>query len=145
VVNSSDKSAQSPGVTNCFSTSMRSRIILILWRDVRLLIFRKSCFWRKPVIVTLFFVGKDRTWFKNTNISDRRCNEVRWHPGQKASLALPCSNLRFFGSKCTVLNKLLVTLLGRFGSSRSHSASLLRFGARGIVPPFVTPLFQTRR
>jgi len=29
-------------------------------------------------------------------------NEVRWRPGQEASLALPCSNLRSFGSKCTV-------------------------------------------
>jgi len=50
------------------------------------------------------------------------CNQVRWRPGQGASLAPVCSNLRSFGSKCTVLKKALVTLL-RF------------FGARGIVTP----------
>jgi len=42
-------------------------------------------------------------------------NEVRWRPGQEASLAPPCSKLRSFGSKCTVLMKVLVTLLGLFG------------------------------
>jgi len=44
-------------------------------------------------------------------------NEVRWRPGQEASLAPPCSNLRSFGSKCTMLKKVLVTLLGLFGAS----------------------------
>jgi len=34
------------------------------------------------------------------------CNEVRWRPGQDASLAPPCSNLRSFGSKCTALKYL---------------------------------------
>jgi len=43
-------------------------------------------------------------------------NEVRWHPGQEASLAPPCSKLRYFGSKCTVLKEVLVTLLGLFGA-----------------------------
>jgi len=42
-------------------------------------------------------------------------NEVRWRPGQEATLASPCLNLRFFGSKRTVLKKVLVTLLGLFG------------------------------
>jgi len=49
-------------------------------------------------------------------------NEVRWCPGQEASLAPPCSNLMSFGSKCTVLKKVLLTLLGHFGASRSDSA-----------------------
>ena len=49
-------------------------------------------------------------------------NEVRWGPGQEASLAPPCSNLRCLGSKCIVLKKVLVTLLGLFGASRSDSA-----------------------
>jgi len=40
------------------------------------------------------------------------CNEVRRRPGQDASLAPPCSNLRSFGSKCTVLKKALVTFSG---------------------------------
>jgi len=42
--------------------------------------------------------------------------KVRWRPGKEASLAPPCSNLRSFGSKCTVLKKVLVTLLRLFGA-----------------------------
>jgi len=38
-------------------------------------------------------------------------NEVRWRPGQEASLAPPYSNLRRFGGKCTVLMNVLVTSL----------------------------------
>jgi len=34
-------------------------------------------------------------------------SEVRWRPGQEASLAFPCSNLRSFGSTFTVLKKVL--------------------------------------
>jgi len=49
-------------------------------------------------------------------------NEVRWRPGQEATLAPPCANLRSFGSKSTALKKVLVTLLELFGASRSHSA-----------------------
>jgi len=43
-------------------------------------------------------------------------NEVRWCPGQKASLAPPYSNLRSSGTKYTVLKKVLVTLLGLLGT-----------------------------
>ena len=62
-------------------------------------------------------------------------NEVRWHLEQKTSFPPPCSNLRSFGSKCTVLKKVLMTLLERFGSPQW-------FGDRGIVPlaPIVTSL-----
>jgi len=49
-------------------------------------------------------------------------NEVRWGPGQEASLAPLCSNQSFFGSKCTVLKKVLVTLLGFFVAPSSDSA-----------------------
>jgi len=35
------------------------------------------------------------------------CNEVRWSPGQEASLVPTCSNLRSFGRKCTALKKVL--------------------------------------
>jgi len=52
----------------------------------------------------------------------QRCNEVRWCPGQEASLAHPCPNLRPFGSKCTPLKKVIATLLGLSGVPRSHSA-----------------------
>jgi len=51
-------------------------------------------------------------------------NEVRWRPGQEASLAPQCLNLRSFGSKCAALKKVPVTLLGHFGAPHSHSASL---------------------
>ena len=43
-------------------------------------------------------------------------NEVRWRPGQEASLAPPSLNLNLFRSKFTVLKKVLVTLLGLFGA-----------------------------
>ena len=43
-------------------------------------------------------------------------NEVKWRLGQEASLAHPCSRLRSFGSKCTILEEILVTLLELFGA-----------------------------
>jgi len=43
-------------------------------------------------------------------------NEVRWRPEQEASVATPCSTLWSFGNKCTVLKKVLVTLLGLSGA-----------------------------
>jgi len=43
-------------------------------------------------------------------------NEVRWHPGQEASLPPPCYNLKSFASKSTVLKKVIVTLLALFGA-----------------------------
>jgi len=42
--------------------------------------------------------------------------EVRWGPGQETSLPPPCSKLRFYGNKCTVLKIVLATLLGLFGA-----------------------------
>jgi len=47
-------------------------------------------------------------------------NEVRWRLGQETSLPPPCSNLRSFGSKCSALKKVLMTLLGLF-APRSDS------------------------
>jgi len=58
-----------------------------------------------------------------TKRSKQGLNEVRWRLGQEASLAPPFSNLRSFGSKCTVLKQVLVTLLGLFGAPCSDSAS----------------------
>ena len=49
-------------------------------------------------------------------------NEVRSRPGQEAGLAPPCSKLSSFGSKCTVLKKVLLTLFGLFGAPRSDLA-----------------------
>jgi len=42
--------------------------------------------------------------------------------GGKFGAPPPCSKLRSFGSKCTVLKTVLVTLLGLFGAPRSHLA-----------------------
>jgi len=66
-------------------------------------------------------------------------NEVRWRPGQEASLAPPCSNLRSFGSKSTVLKKVLATMLGLFGAPRSDSTP---HSDKELCPPppFVPPL-----
>ena len=49
-------------------------------------------------------------------------NEVTWRLGQEASLAPPCSNLRSFGSKCTVLKKVL-PILSAADASHSDSAT----------------------
>jgi len=66
------------------------------------------------------------------SVTNRHCtssgrDEVRWFQGQEASLAPPCSNLTSFGSKYTVLKKVLVTLLWLFGAPaairRPHSGS----------------------
>jgi len=70
-------------------------------------------------------------------------NEVRRHPGQEASLASPCSNLKSLGSKCAVLKKVLVTLLGLFGAPRSHSAPpvvIRRPGNCFPLPPLLPSL-----
>jgi len=44
---------------------------------------------------------------------------VRWRPGQETSLTPPHSDVRSFGSKCAILEKVLVTLLGLFGAPPS--------------------------
>jgi len=61
-------------------------------------------------------------------------NEDGLRPGQEASLACPCSNLRSFGSKCTVWKKMLGTLLGLFCAPCSISAPPEWFGTREIAP-----------
>jgi len=66
-------------------------------------------------------------------------NVVRCGPGQEASLVLPCSNLSFFGSKCTVLKKVHVTLLGLFGASPPQWFGATRAIAHPL-PSLVTPL-----
>jgi len=54
-------------------------------------------------------------------------NEVRWRPGQEASLAPPWSNLRSFGGKFTALKEALVIFWGLLdapaGIRRPHSDS----------------------
>ena len=78
---------------------------------------------------TTFFIRTRDVFQQFINASGAQGrNEVRWRPGQEASLAPPCSSLRSFGSKCTLLKKVLVTCLRHYGALRSH------FAARWIVP-----------
>jgi len=89
----------------------------------------------------------DLLW--NNCVSLKKCaiqgrNEVTWSPGQEASLAPPCSNLKSFGSKCAV-EKSTCDIVEPFRRP-SHS-----FGAPTVIrplvnyvplPPLVTPLVQ---
>jgi len=63
-------------------------------------------------------------------------NEIRRRPGQEASLVSPCSNLRFFRSKCIVLKKVFVTLLGLF----RRPSVIRRPGNCAPLAPLVTPV-----
>ena len=63
-------------------------------------------------------------------------NKVRWCLRQEAGLAPLCSNLRSFGSKCAVLKKVFVTLLGLYGA---HIV-IRRPGNCAPLAPLVTPL-----
>jgi len=60
----------------------------------------------------------------------------RWRPKQEASLTPPCSNLRSHGRKCSVLKKVLATLLGVFGYARSDSTP----GDMCLFGPLIKPL-----
>jgi len=61
-------------------------------------------------------------------------NEVRLQPEQEASLAPQCSNLRSFGSKCTALKKVPMTMLGLFGDPQSFDAPHDDFAPEKCAP-----------
>jgi len=61
---------------------------------------------------------------KLTRLEQGRTN-VRWRLGQETSLAPPCSNRRSFGRTCTVLKKVLATLLGLFGAPTDSAPGTL--------------------
>jgi len=61
-------------------------------------------------------------------------------PGARSKLGAPCSNLRSFGSKCAVLKKVLVTLLGFFGAPGSDLAPHSDSAPGKLYSPLVTPL-----
>ena len=84
--------------------------------------------------------GIQSTFRPSGHLLQRR-NEVRWRPGQEASLASPCSYLRSFGSKFAVLKKLIVTLLGLFGAPRSQRRPQQWFGDPKVIrcPPSLHP------
>ena len=78
------------------------------------------------LVVLMFENGYDGGWRCQIGMCFMQGrNEVRWRPGQETSSAPPCSNLRSFGSNCTVFKKVLVRLFGL----------LAPLSARGIVPP----------
>jgi len=62
----------------------------------------------------------------------------RWCPGQEISLVPPCSNLSYFGSKCTVVKKVLMILLGSFGTPCDLAAGeLCLFYPPRYVPDYM--------
>jgi len=64
-------------------------------------------------------------------------------PGARSKFGSPSSNLTSFGSKYTLLKKVVVTLLGLFGALRNHSALpavIWRPGICAPLAPLVTPL-----
>ena len=67
-------------------------------------------------------------------------NEVGQRPGQEASLAPSCSNLRPLWSKCTVLKKIFVALFGLFGAPAVIRAPVVIQRPGNCAPPLVTPL-----
>jgi len=85
----------------------------------------------------LFLNQQDRHW--------QGRNEAKWRPGQEASLAPQCSNLRSFGSKFIVLKTVLVSydIVGTFRRSpQLFGAPILirRTGNCSPHAPLVTPL-----
>jgi len=87
---------------------------------------------------------------RSDSCKGQRRNKVRWRPGQEASLALSCSNLRSFGSKFTTLKNVHVAFLGLFGATGSHLAPPqwfgvpIVFGARRIMTALPPPSLRPR-
>jgi len=63
----------------------------------------------KTLADTLLSLGAKSLFTDDLQRKDQGRTEVRWRTGQETGLAPPCSNLRSFGSKCTVLKKLHAT------------------------------------
>jgi len=69
-------------------------------------------------------------------------NQVRWRPGQEACLVLPCSNLRYFGSKCTI-EESTCDIVGTFRRPTQSSGAPIVIRRPGNCTPFAplaTPL-----
>ena len=82
-----------------------------------------SRFWRQCGKASSVIAPRISRWYMVSCTNGQGRTEVRWRPEQETSLEPPWSNLRSFGSKCAVLEKVLTIVLGLFG-------------ARSIVPPF---------
>jgi len=83
----------------------------------------------KHVVYSLFLLFLKSAVLLNCSKHNQGRNEVRRRPGQEASLSLPCSSLRPFGRKFTVLKKVLVKMLGLFGNPAEVWRSPHWFGA----------------
>jgi len=62
-------------------------------------------------------------------------------PGARSKFGPPCSQLRSFGSKCTVFNKIIVTVLGLFGAP-AVAWCLHGDSAPGQLYPLAPPSFR---
>ena len=71
------------------------------------------------------------SWLGSHDVHWAGRTKVRWRLRQNTSLPPSCSNLRSFGSKCAVLKKVLITLLGLSGPS----AVIWRPGNCALLPP----------
>ena len=97
--------------------NIKGRTSYIMWLFQIWDMLHSSFSWKKFYYWQNVFAGQ--IWPAGCSFKQGR-NEVRWRPGQEASLAAPCSNLRLFGNKFTILKIVLVTLLGLFSVPRSH-------------------------
>jgi len=77
------------------------------------------------------------TWrdtLKDSGKGQRR-NEVIWRPGQDASLASPCSNMRSFGRKCMMYWKITCDILGTFRRLPQSIGAHIMIRHLEIAPP----------
>jgi len=104
-----------------------------------------GCYYYKKGVYVQVIRSTARRYFWGRQHQGR--NEVRWHPGQEASLAPACSKLASFGRKCTVSMKVGYlwhcwdSLASPAVIRRSHSDSAPR--ELFSLLPLVTPLCYT--
>ena len=94
-------------ISNVFEGGAAARLIWKRFFFIRITVIGER---KKPEVC--FFLGRLR----------QGRNEVRWRPGQEASLAPPYSNLRPFGSKWTVWEESTCDIVWTFRRPRSPSA-----------------------
>jgi len=94
-----------------------------LWRKVREVYPTYSTY-----VVPAFVEKKIFTFLRVGRFMDH-CSqgrtEVAWRQEQGTSLAPPCLNPRSFESKCTVLKKVMATLLELFGTPNDSAPGAL--------------------
>jgi len=96
------------------------------------ILFKLFVVYSLPLLGRYFCKQRSPFWLDNRDEQER--NAFRWRLVQETSLAPPCLNLRSFGSKCSVLKKVLMTLLWHY-APRSDSAP----GESCPLPPLLRP------